>query len=403
MVGSDLYTPLPARPPRRRFRLPPAIIACGALALLGGAVAVATMHEDDSRGEPFAVGSISVATPAEVSPIAAPPPASVQASSVDAAAEADVKAGRQVDVENGVMVIRAAISNGSTPISLKVPDPVQSKAAFAPPEPQLLEPSATGPLPRISRDGRRPAKLYAAAPVPSDGKPRIALIVGGMGLDQAATIEAGTLLPAAVTFGFAPYGERLAEQVAETRAAGHEVILQLPMEDFGREDRPFPHMLKAETPDIIERLHWLMSRFSGYAGVENYLGGRLLADEGSLRPILQEIAARGLYFVDDGTAPRSLATPLARDLALPSAKADVVIDAKDDAASMIAAMTRLEGLARERGFAVGTATGRSATNTTIGHYLSEAAKRGIVIIPLSQAVGETSAEAVSKRAQAVSR
>jgi len=48
-----------------------------------------------------------------------------------------------------------------------------------------------------------------------------------------------------------------------------------------------------------------MSRFSGYAGVANFLGGKFTADERALTPVLREIAARGLFYVDDGTSARA--------------------------------------------------------------------------------------------------
>ena len=156
------------------------------------------------------------------------------------------------------------------------------------------------------------------------------------------------------------------------------------MEDFGRSDTNLSHMLTTAARGNEDRLHWLMGRFAGYAGVGNYLGGRLLSDEAALQPLLREIAARGLYFVDDGTATRSLAVPLAADLGLPSVRADMVIDAKPDEASMMIALRQLEALARERGFAVGMATGLPGTNATIERYTAGLGDGDLSLVPVSQ-------------------
>ena len=64
-------------------------------------------------------------------------------------------------------------------------------------------------------------------------RPKIAILLGGMGLNQQLTQKAIKELPGDVTLGFAPYGENLQAQVNRARAEGHEVMLQLPMEPVG--------------------------------------------------------------------------------------------------------------------------------------------------------------------------
>src|SRR6202045_5305348 len=99
-----------------------------------------------------------------------------------------------------------------------------------------------------------------------------------MSLAPRATESAIASLPGAVTLGFAPYGADLARETARAREAGHDVVLQIPMEpfDFPR-DNPGPHTLLAGAGKAanIDNLPWLMSRFAGYAGIANFLGGKL--------------------------------------------------------------------------------------------------------------------------------
>ena len=191
------------------------------------------------------------------------------------------------------------------------------------------------------------------------GLPRIALLVGGMGLSSRATEAAIAALPGAVTLGFAPYGAGLARQTALAREAGHELVLEIPMEpfDFPR-DNPGPHTLVADAGKAgnSDNLTWLMSRFTGYAGVANFLGGKFTADEAALTPVLRAFATRGLFYVDDGTSARSLAMTLAPGQALAAARADIVLDSAGGPGAIEAALARLEAIARDKGLAIGVAS-----------------------------------------------
>ncbi len=303
-------------------------------------------------------------------------------------AEQAAAGGPDIRVENGVTVIRAA-SGTAGPTILKVPA-APGTGLLADADPHFLEAGPYGPLPRLGPDGSRPADIYARPGAAADGKPRIAILVGGMGLDRSATAEAIRNLPGAITLGFAPYGDDLEAQVRQAREAGHEVTLLLPMEDFAKADASLSHMLLAHAAGNKDRLDWLMSRFTGYAGVGNYLGGRLLGEPGALQPLLEDIGGRGLYFVDDGKTARSLAPALGAKVGLPVIRADVVIDAKPDAASIVEALGRLETLARDHGFALGTATGLPATNVLIARLAASYAARGIMLVPVSQGMEQPS-------------
>ena len=57
----------------------------------------------------------------------------------------------------------------------------------------------------------------------------------------------------------------------------------------------------------IDRLHWHMSRFQGYVGLANFMGARFCLRATAMQPIISEAAKRGLVYLDDGSAPRSVA------------------------------------------------------------------------------------------------
>ena len=140
-------------------------------------------------------------------------------------------------------------------------------------DPALIENTPLGPMPRIADDGRKPMTAYAAPA--AAGKFRIAIVMTGLGLSAKATQAAITGLPSAVTVGVLPYASDAPRWLSAARAAGHEVVLQVPMEPFDFPDSdPGPHTLRAGsvTNANAERLNWALTRFTGYAGVTNLLG-----------------------------------------------------------------------------------------------------------------------------------
>ena len=201
----------------------------------------------------------------------------------------------------------------------------------------------------------RPADAFARPVEPLPGRPdapRIALIVGGLGISASATADAIAKLPGPVTLAFMPYGADVAAMVARARGEGHEILLQAPMEPFDYpENDPGPQTLFTSlTPEQnIDRLYWLMSRFQGYVGIIGAMGARFTASEPAFAPVLRETAKRGLIFVDDGSNPRSVAGRVAGANNLPFAKADIVLDSVPTPAEIDHALGRLEMAARERG------------------------------------------------------
>jgi len=270
----------------------------------------------------------------------------------------------------------AAASTESAPVKLA---PV--------PDPALVEKTADGALPKIAADGRKPAEVYAR-PVPPDTRVdrRIALVVSGMGISESATAHAIDVLPPEVTLSFAPYGAGLQEWIAKARAAGHEVLLELPMEPFGYpQNDPGPHTLLTggDTGENISRLEWLMSRFTGYAGVMNYQGARFTTSASALTPVMAALGARGLLYVDNGASARSLAPEIARKAGMPAVQATRIVDPVQNPEVIATSLDTLEKVARETGSAVGVASGFPVTVDALVQWTAALKEEGYVLVPVT--------------------
>ena len=245
MTDDDLNAPLGQFPVQKRPSRGNALyaaVAIGGLGLL--AVPAAFLPElirppgaalYAANGFP-ASGMAPYETPAGV-PNNAPPPQRIAEVASDTTATVPAeKAGlgaEAVERRTGVKIIRAGAATAPEALFIDVAKALNTGLPAAP-EPRLIEQTHYGPIPRIGADGARPSEVYARPAVFSSGltqgSPRIALLVGGMGLAPRATESAIASLPGAVTLGFAPYGADLAHETARAREAGHEVVLQIPME-----------------------------------------------------------------------------------------------------------------------------------------------------------------------------
>src|SRR3984885_10020816 len=237
-------------------------------------------------------------------------------------------------------------------------------------------------------DGLKPFTVYAADAdrTKAARMPVCAIVVGGLGIGAAKTADAIVKLPPAVTLAFTPYGADPTKLAERARAQRHEILLQVPVEPFDYPDNdPGPQTLLTSLPpeQNIDRLYWHLSRFQGYAGIANFMGGRFVVTDAVMQPVIREAAKRGLGYLDDGSAPRSVAASLATGLAMPFAAADLSIDAVPTAVEIDRALAKLEGLAKERGLAVGVASALPISIERIGAWTRTLESHGVMLAPLT--------------------
>lgn len=255
----------------------------------------------------------------------------------------------------------------------------------------LSESGRFGTLPRIAANGRKPWEAYArpvsSSELRSDG-PKIAIVLGGMGINEALTRRAIKELPAGVTLAFAPYGKNVQKLVNEARARGHEVLLHLPMEPFGYpavDPGPRTLLAGAGAAQNLDNLHWLMSRFTGYAGVVNYMGARFTGERPAFEPVVAELGRRGLVYLDDGSSARSLVGELGAEAQLPVRKAERLIDSSGGFGVTLNNLRAAEIDAARSGIVVVIGSGLAETIEAVQSWGRGAAERGVQLVPASAA------------------
>ncbi len=252
----------------------------------------------------------------------------------------------------------------------------------------LVEEGPYGPLPVIAEDGRQPLEAYARPFVQEDPRPRLSILIRGLGLSTKTTRTAIDTLPPEITLSFVPYSKNLQAWVDQARAAGHEVMLELPMEPYdypNNDSGPYTLLTDLSRDDNMDRLNWLLSRFTGYIGVTNYLGAKFTANRQAFVPVLKTLAARGLLYVDDGTADRELMPEIASESGLVwTTSARNLTFAS--AASIDADLIGLEGDARAQGAALATGFSFPITLQRVREWAATLEDKGFVLAPVSAVV-----------------
>jgi polysaccharide deacetylase 2 family uncharacterized protein YibQ len=392
-TADDLSTPLGQKTLRakRRFRLP--FTFTQALAVLLGLflvafVGFAIFNDNPLGGEPIAHIALREATPPGGKPAAAHPnaPEPVAKSAVQQAAPGEHKTVTIIDGSSGARHDVTISGDGQDKVEAE-PAP----AMMAGIDQRLLEKSRYGMIPVVAADGLKPFTAYAAEAdrTRAAKMPVVAIVVGGLGVGAAKTTEATMKLPAAVTLAFTPYGADPTKRAERARTQRHEILLQIPMEPFDYPDNdPGPQTLLTTlgSEQNLDRLYWHLSRFQGYAGIANFMGGRFVVTDAAMQPIIREAAKRGLGFLDDGSAPHSVASTLAIGQSVPFARADLSIDAVPTAAEIDRALAKLESLAKERGTAVGVAAALPVSIERISVWIKALEGHGIMLVPLTTAM-----------------
>ncbi len=256
-------------------------------------------------------------------------------------------------------------------------------------DPALVKDTPQGKLPVVGPNGKTAWQTYAQPFKASEDGPRIAIVVEDLGLNKDRTEDAINKLPAQVTLAFSPYAETLQDWADEARAAGHEVLLSIPMEPVSYpDDDPGPDaLLTSLSPQQnLERLRRVLGRVTGYVGVMNSMGSKFTASTTALTPVMQDLSHRGLLFVDSSATRLSVAAKIARSMDIPRAINNRYIDNQITATAIDSQLTQLEQVAQGYGAAVGLSRAYPLSIERLQAWIPTLKGKGIVLAPITAVV-----------------
>ena len=234
---------------------------------------------------------------------------------------------------------------------------------------------------------------YAVPALPPGNRPLVAIVLDDLGLDRVRTAEA-IGLRGPLTLSFMTYANELTVQTQAARHAGHELLLHVPMEAVDRQADPGPYGLLTALPreEIVERLRWGLDRFDGFVEINNHMGSKFTSDERAMAPVMEELHARGLVFLDSRTSSSSTGIRLATAYGVPHAARDVFLDDDPTPAAIAKELARVEQLARKYGSAIAIGHPHDATIAALRAWLPLVGEKRLALVPLSAVVQRRMAE-----------
>ncbi|MFC3302966.1 divergent polysaccharide deacetylase family protein [Parvularcula lutaonensis] len=217
--------------------------------------------------------------------------------------------------------------------------------------------------------GRAPMRLAAVR----DERPKVAIVIDDVGLDWRR-FQAVNRLPMPVTIGFLPYGPD-AQAMLDSKDPRHDAILHLPMEPHRRKEDAGPDMVPTGAPDAVRAaLHANLAKLTGFSGVNNHTGSKTTADETAMRIVLSELEARGLYFLDSMTTPRTKAKRVSATTGATVIEGDLFLDGdfgKGGEKHVRRQLRRLEKIAEKHGEVIAIGHPYPATISVLNEWALE--------------------------------
>ncbi|MGF1631132.1 MAG: divergent polysaccharide deacetylase family protein [Kiloniellaceae bacterium] len=345
--------------------------AIAGLLLIGlflGGVAGVFLDRQGLLGQPSEVPEITAALPQVPEPPKANPAPRVLATAP------------QVDREALEVQYHEALreQQATAPLQNATPNGTSGQQVALPP----------GPLPLPGPAGPPLWQRNAVATAVAEGRPMIAVVLDDVGVNRRGARNA-IALPAPLTLAFMTYANDLAAMTAQAQAAGHELMLHVPMQPVSDAMDPGPNVLREDLPraELLQRLAWGLDRFEGYVGINNHMGSRFTASPEGMALVMDALRTRGLLFLDSLTAGNSVAGDLAARSGVPYAVRDVFLDNEpDDPAAIHQQLSILEQTARARGYAIGIGHPHDGTVAALEQWIPEMQARGFALVPISAIV-----------------
>ncbi|MEZ5813437.1 MAG: divergent polysaccharide deacetylase family protein [Alphaproteobacteria bacterium] len=259
----------------------------------------------------------------------------------------------------------------------------QAKSLRQSPVPGFFEETEYGLLPVAKSPMQTPFEIYKKPFTLNLSKPYIAVGVKNFGLSKALSESMIAALPSSVSFILSPYSADPEEWVQKARADGHEVWLQLPIENnrFPLDDPGAKGLLtRVSLQYNQERLAWLLGRATGYAGIAAFTDSALNNSGAMFKNMARDIFGRGLGYFELNTASDSFFGALAADMGKPHTQAFAllgIIDPQGPALKAVQAHIDTEG------GAVVTLNPSPNNIVSLESWLAELEQQGVVSVPVS--------------------
>ena len=216
--------------------------------------------------------------------------------------------------------------------------------------------------------------------------PVIAIVIDDMGISLSRTADI-TKINAPITASFLTYGKNLEQQIINSKNAGHEIIIHIPMEAKSNTDVAPDVLTTQMSQDEIQlRLRTMLAKFSNIKGANNHMGSKLTEDKERMSAVMKVLKNNGMFFLDSKTSPHSTAEEAAKETGIAYAHRHVFIDNNNDKAYILGQLKKAENVAKKNGYAIAIGHPKTKTYEALKEWILQLPKKNLKLLPLSHIV-----------------
>lgn len=254
----------------------------------------------------------------------------------------------------------------------------------------LYETTSYGPLP-IKRltDGKTAFDLYRPPfERHQDSHGIIALVMVDYGLSDKISAKAITTLPSAISMVASPYARMIQPKVTGARAYGHEVWLQIPIQDanFGLDDPgPITLLSGIKKEQNLIRLKSTLGRATGYVGLTVINAPDFSMSADGIDFLFSFMDERGLAF--SSAAPNdTMSAETAARFPVPFGRSNLWLNESHDYKELNASLKAIENIATKDGVAIAYFYPSPKIIETLTQWQKTLATKKIQLAPLSATI-----------------
>ena len=220
---------------------------------------------------------------------------------------------------------------------------------------------------------------------PNAEKVRIAIVIDDVGMNRTQSRVVIEMDDVPLTLAFLPYAPDLSALTEPAQAAGHELMIHMPMEPVSSKVPLGPiairdHMGADEIKAMLEAAY---ASFDGYTGLNNHMGSLATQNKAAMDVVMDSLDARGLFYVDSKTINTSVAAEAAREQGIAHATRDIFLDHEETLEFARGALERLEKVALEKGHGIAIGHPKEHTIAALKEWIPTLEARGFEIVPVS--------------------
>jgi polysaccharide deacetylase 2 family uncharacterized protein YibQ len=255
------------------------------------------------------------------------------------------------------------------------------------PVPPFAEQKPAGDSPAQQKTGKTP-KDDAPPQNLKSGTGRLAIIIDDMGTSVS---EARSLSAIGVTLNFSIIpGLRNYREVAQfADSKGIETLVHIPMQSKGWPGRRLEAnglLVSMDSAELKGRVSGFLNDIPGAVGANNHMGSEFTEKVESMRPVLETLKSKNLFFVDSVTSTQTVGLSLARELGMKTGRRNVFLDNEQERGYILGQLAQAVKLAKKSGSAIAICHPHPETIATLASALPGLAAQGVTLVPVSQLV-----------------